>query len=78
MAENKGENLLIEEDEDQESKSKSQEVEFVPVETKADDQDENDDDEGGEDTLNPCQKSQLLCQPCRWFQDSWHSIYYAA
>ena len=31
MAENQGENLLIEEDEDQESKSKSQEVEFVPV-----------------------------------------------
>jgi len=50
MAENKGENLLIEDDEDQESKSKSQEVEFVPVETQAADQDENDDDEGGEDT----------------------------
>lgn len=49
MAENKGENLLIEEDEDLESKSKSQEVEFVPVETKADDQDDNEDDEGGED-----------------------------
>jgi hypothetical protein len=50
MAENKGENLLIEEDEDLESKSKSQEVEFVPVDTKAEDQDDNDDDEGGEDT----------------------------
>lgn len=49
MAENKGENLLIEEDEDLESKSKSQEVEFVPVDTKADDQDDHDDDEGGED-----------------------------
>jgi hypothetical protein len=49
MAENQGENLLIEDDEDQESKSKSQEVEFVPVETKADDQDDHDDDEGGED-----------------------------
>ena len=49
MAENKGENLLIEEDEDQESKSKSQEVEFVPVDTKADDQDDHDDEDGGED-----------------------------
>lgn len=49
MAENKGENLLIEDDEDQESKSKSQEVEFVPVDTKADDQDDNDDDEGSDD-----------------------------
>jgi hypothetical protein len=48
MAENKGENLLIEDDEDQESKSKSQEVEFVPVEKKADDQDDHDDDEGDE------------------------------
>lgn len=51
MAENKGENLLIEDDEDQESKSKSQDVEFVPVDTQAADQDDNDDDEGegGED-----------------------------
>jgi len=49
MAENKGENLLIEDDEDQESKSKSQEVEFVPVDTQAAEQDDNDDDEGGED-----------------------------
>ena len=51
MAENQGENLLIEDDEDQESKSKSQEVEFVPVEQKAEDKDDSeDDDEGGEDT----------------------------
>jgi hypothetical protein len=49
MAENKGENLLIEDDEDQESKSKSQEVEFVPVSTPEAEQDENDDDEGAED-----------------------------
>jgi hypothetical protein len=49
MAENKGENLLIEDDEDQESKSKSQEVEFVPVDTQAAEQDDNDDDEGAED-----------------------------
>jgi hypothetical protein len=49
MAENKGENLLIEEDEDQESKSKSQEVEFVPVSTPEAEQDDNDDDEGAED-----------------------------
>lgn len=49
MAENKGENLLIEEDEDHESKSKSQEVEFVPVSTPEADQDDNDDDEGAED-----------------------------
>jgi hypothetical protein len=52
MAENKGENLLIEDDEDQESKSKSQEVEFVPVETKAGEQDDHEDDDGegdGED-----------------------------
>ena len=51
MAENQGENLLIEDDEDQESKSKSQEVEFVPVEQKADDKDDSeDDDDSGEDT----------------------------
>jgi hypothetical protein len=50
MAENKGENLLIEDDEDQESKSKSQEVEFVPVSTPEAEQDDNDDDEGAEDT----------------------------
>jgi hypothetical protein len=49
MAENKGENLLIEDDEDQESKSKSQEVEFVPVSTPEAEQDDNDDDEGAED-----------------------------
>jgi hypothetical protein len=50
MAENKGENLLIEDDEDQESKSKSQEVEFVPVSTPEAEQDDNDDDEGVEDS----------------------------
>lgn len=52
MAENKGENVLIEEDEDQEAGAKSKEVEFVPVETKAEDDkdDHEDDDEGGEDT----------------------------
>ncbi len=51
MAENKGENVLIEEDEDQEAGAKSKEVEFVPVETKAEDEkdDHEDDDEGGED-----------------------------
>lgn len=51
MAENKGENVLIEEDEDQEAGAKSKEVEFVPVETKAEDDkdDHEDDDEGGED-----------------------------
>jgi len=51
MAENKGENVLIEEDEDQEAGAKSKEVEFVPVETKAEDEkdDHEDDEEGGED-----------------------------
>ena len=49
MAENKGENLLIEDDEDQESKSKSQEVEFIPVSTPEAEQDDNDDNEGAED-----------------------------
>lgn len=51
MAENKGENVLIEEDEDQEAGAKSKEVEFVPVETKAEDEndDHEDGDEGGED-----------------------------
>lgn len=50
MAENQGENVLIEDDEDQEAGAKSKEVEFVPVETKADDKDDQEDDEeGGED-----------------------------
>lgn len=50
MAENQGENVLIEEDEDQEAGAKSKEVEFVPVETKADDdKDDQEDDDGGED-----------------------------
>ena len=50
MADQNGENLLIEDDEESSTKGKQTEVEFVPVESKDDHDEDEDDDSGSEDT----------------------------
>ena len=50
MADQNGENLLIEDDKESSTKGKQTEVEFVPVESKDDHDEDEDDDSGSEDT----------------------------